>query len=212
MRVVVITGGIGSGKSLSLDIIKKYYPQFGTISSDNISREITNSSKFKEFLLTLGATDFKHEIFQDRELRRKIEDFVHWRVMLKIITTLVKYWLTGTILVAIEIPIWFELKMDWLTRGNNVLVVSKMEQRIHRLKKRYNNSDRILPMINAQLPDEEKLFRADYVIENSKGIAELEEQVKKMLTYYRPSFINIFLSYFIFVTVLVFLTGVLLSR
>jgi dephospho-CoA kinase len=212
MRIVIITGGIGSGKSQIMEIIRQAYPQYGTISADAISKEITDGKKFKKFISSLDVENFKTELFTDKALKRKIERFVHWRVFLKMFYYLLKYWLTGTQLVAVEIPIWMELKMDWLTRGNNVLVVAKLQDRIDRLKIRHLTVDQITQRINVQLSDEEKLLRADFVIENFKGISELEEKVKEMIIYYKPSFINILFGYIIFFAILVFFLGFYLNR
>lgn len=212
MRIVIITGGIGSGKSQILKIIREYYPQYGTINADDVSREITNGDNFKKYLRSLNITDFKNEIFIDRDLRRKIEQFVHWRVMLKILLYLLKCWLSGTMLVAVEIPIWIEMGMYWLTRGNNVVVISKTEDRLERLKIRHTTEEQINRRISAQLPDSEKIKRADWVIENTKGISELEEQVKGMLIYYKPSFINILLGYIISGAFLFFFMRIFLNR
>lgn len=192
MKVLILTGGIGSGKTTVLELIQKHHPEVFCQSADSIAHGITGTEKFRSYLKTLGVKDL-HELgklmFADRRLKRKVESYVHWRVALKLLFGLLRAWAMGYLVCVVEIPIWFELSLWKMTKGNNVLVVAPMEDRIQRVINRDGLSrEQVLHRINAQMPDSEKIVCADYVLHNAHSKETLERELKTLMRTHRPSF------------------------
>ena len=80
-------------------------------------------------------------------------------------------------MVVIEVPLLFELgmkdKFDWV-----VVVSAGKERRVKRLMERDQTSrDEAMDLINVQMPDKEKVDRADYVVRNEGSMEKLVESV-----------------------------------
>ena len=80
-------------------------------------------------------------------------------------------------MVVIEVPLLFELDMkDRFDRV--VVVIADKELRVKRLMERDQTSrDSAENLINVQMPDEEKVGRADYVVWNEGSMENLLESV-----------------------------------
>ena len=83
----------------------------------------------------------------------------------------------GCPMVVIEVPLLFELDMkerfDWV-----VVVSADKELRVKRLMERDQTSrDAAENLINVQMPDEDKIGRADYVVRNEDSMEKLVDSV-----------------------------------
>jgi dephospho-CoA kinase len=190
MKILVLTGGIGSGKTTVLKMIKKRYPAIFCICADEIAFGVTTS---KGFLQAMGIPDRQvlHErMFLDSKLKNKVEAYVHWRVAVGIIKRAIKAWLCGYTLCVVEIPIWFESHFWRLTRGNNILVVAPLEERIQRVLQRDGlDRARVIYRIKAQMSDEAKQLYADHVIHNNKDRKSLLKELERMISSNEPSYL-----------------------
>ena len=77
----------------------------------------------------------------------------------------------------IEVPLLFELdmkeKFDWV-----VVVSADKELRVKRLMERDQTSrDEAMHLIDVQMPEKEKIYRADYVVRNEGSMENLVESV-----------------------------------
>jgi dephospho-CoA kinase len=83
----------------------------------------------------------------------------------------------GCRIVVIEVPLLFELDMK--ERFDRVVVViADKELRVNRLMERDQTSrDAAKDLINVQMPDEEKIGRADHVVWNEGSMEKLVESV-----------------------------------
>ena len=80
----------------------------------------------------------------------------------------------------IEVPLLFELKMQEQF-DRIVLVSAGHEFRVERLMARDNLSrDEVENLIHVQMPDKEKIGRADFVLRNDGSAAELMEAVDSL--------------------------------
>ncbi|MBI4452083.1 dephospho-CoA kinase, partial [Candidatus Woesearchaeota archaeon] len=61
-----------------------------------------------------------------------------------------------------------------------VVVKSDKKNLVKRLSKKYSQ-EQIERILKAQMPLKEKLRHADFVVENNKGMAHLERQVKEIV-------------------------------
>jgi dephospho-CoA kinase len=126
---------------------------------------------------TLNRKMLRRMITDDDDARLTLERLLHHEIT-KLINKNVGYAeKEGCRIVVIEVPLLFELGMkerfDWV-----VVVSADKELRIKRLMERDQTTrDAAEKLINVQMPDEEKIGRADYVVWNEDSMEKLEASV-----------------------------------
>jgi dephospho-CoA kinase len=173
MKKIALTGGIGTGKTY----ISKKFVQMGipVFYADEEAkkcyedREIVDTirSYFGTEVFTEGRLDFKKMarcVFQDPKKREVINKMIHPRVM-----GMFDEWAEEQHMpfVMLESAIVYENDMEKFF--DMVIVVdAPLEVRLDRIKKRNPNltEKEITDRINAQMPQEEKCKKADFVISN----------------------------------------------
>ena len=195
MKVIGITGGIGSGKSTVSDIIKKN--NFPVIDCDEISRELTqkDNTVLDEIRRCFGTSvfddngnllrqDLANIVFSDSSKKESLEDIVVTRIFEIVQDDLSKHRSLGTKLVFIDAPLLIETGLNRLC-DVCVLVTADIETRINRVEKRDGiNRDRVLERINNQMPESEKKAVADELIDNSGSIEYLNNSVERLINKY----------------------------
>ena len=195
MKVIGITGGIGSGKSTVSDIIKKN--NFPVIDCDEISRELTqkDNTVLDEIRRCFGTSVFDDNgnllrqelaniVFSDSSKKKILEDIVVTRIFEIVRDDLSKHRSLGTKLVFIDAPLLIETGLNRLC-DICVLVTADTETRINRVEKRDGISrDRVLERINNQMPESEKKAVADELIDNSGSIEYLNNSVERLINKY----------------------------
>lgn len=192
--VVGLTGGIGSGKSsvcrifarlgariIDADLAARQAVAKGT----PVLREIVDVFG-KSFLLNDGSLDRKKMaglIFTQPAKKLQLNKIVHPRVR-QIITDQLQHTLdSGSYsIIVIDIPLLYETGAEEYPFLNSIVVVTAdLPARIRRLRRRDGLSEKeIMNRVNAQLPLEKKAARADYVIDNSGTLDELEQKVRSL--------------------------------
>ena len=84
--------------------------------------------------------------------------------------------------ILLDAPLLFEAGLD--SRCDEVLLLTAdMDVRIERVCRRDGvTADEVMSRISNQMSDEEKIKRADAVVDNSEGIEELFEKLQDFLT------------------------------
>jgi len=187
MRVVALTGGIGSGKSLAA----QYFAELGAfvIDADQLSREaIERGSKgfdevvsiFGDTILLNGEINRKalaESIFKDPQLKLKLEAIVHPFVRKKF-EVAVSSLKEGEVLIY-EIPLLVETKAH--DRFDLVITVeAEYENRVERLRSRGMQKSEIDARIASQASRPEREEIADFLIENNGDQDELLRQVENI--------------------------------
>ena len=185
MRLVALTGGIGSGKSLA----GQFFADLGAIvvDSDQLSREVIERGtpgfdevllRFGDEILTNGDIDRKKLaaiVFEDEESRINLEEIIHPLVR-KSFEILVESASEGDIVIN-QIPLLVET--HGAERFDRVItVISPLEKRKERLKLRGLPSYEIERRISAQASDEERIEISDYIIENDGTEDDLLREVE----------------------------------
>ncbi len=188
MKVIGITGGIGSGKStVSEYLIKLGYE---VLDADKIAREIVKegspvlkrlSEAFGQEIIIDGKLDRKAlaaKAFSSKDKRDLLNKITHEEIRL----SMKKQIENKKGLIFIDAPLLFEAGVDELT-DENWLIYTPKEIRINRTIKRDNSSKKeIEKVMSFQLNEEEKAKLVDVIIENTGTIEELKDQVLKILT------------------------------
>lgn len=183
--IVGLTGGIGSGKST----VAEAFRQLGidTVDADQASRKVVEPGMPA---LAAIAEHFGGEIIQsdgnlDRAALRQIifTDPVQKQWLESLLHPLIRDWIVQQLqastspYVILESPLLFETDQYQLV-DKTVLVDVPVELQIERACARDDNqADQIQRIIDAQLPRQEKLSRADLVLDNSPPLDSLALRV-----------------------------------
>lgn len=189
MIILGITGGMGSGKSTISEIFRLL--DIPVYIADTESKRLTDTSKIiRQKLISLFGNEIydgahlnksllASHIFSDNLKLQQVNAIIH-----PVVYTDFEEWIqkhTIYPILATESAILFEAGMDKYT-DKNIIVYTPLEERVKRIMKRDGLSrDKIIDRINNQLPDEEKLKRADYIINND----ESESLINQCMTIIR---------------------------
>ena len=190
MPVIGITGGIGTGKSTVMRMLRDLGAI--TISADDAARDALapGSEGLAEVVTAFGADVLQSSgeldrdklaaiVFSDPVARKRLESITHPRILSILQTHIADARQSNPpdTVIAVEAPLLFEAGMeDWFDR---ILVVASSESaQIERLRDRSGMSEEeSLSRIRAQIPQREKTARADFVIENDGSLVELKRAV-----------------------------------
>ena len=185
--VLGITGNIGCGKTTVAKMFEKLGAQ--VIEADKVGHLLLKRKKVKERLVRVFGRSILDErgevvrknlrgiVFKDRKKLTQLNRILHPLMaeeMKKMISS------SPRSLIVVDAAVLFEA--GWQSLVDKVLVVtSSYETQIRRIKETTNLSlGELEGIMQAQLPQEEKVKRADYVIENEGSLDELESKVKKL--------------------------------
>ena len=196
MKVIGLTGGIGSGKST----VSAYLKEQGylILDADQIAHDITKkgSPVLQKIADAFGADMLDAEgnlqrkklaavAFSTLENKALLESMTTTEVVLLISETVAQLRKTKDYdIIFIDAPLLFEAGVDRLT--DLVWMVSADEEiRIERVMNRdqISRTD-VLQRIANQMSNEEKIRRSQEIIDNSSGKEELYRQVKALLEKY----------------------------
>lgn len=184
MKIVGITGGIGSGKTT----VSNFFNSYGVpvYYADKEAKALMNRSKIirRRLIQIFGNQAYKGDvlnrdylrlkIFNDKALLEQMNNVVHPKVKSHF-----KRWISrqNSNYILKEVAIIFENNLqsqyDYI-----ITVAADKDLRIQRVIKRDNISkESVLSIIKNQLPDKEKIEQSDFVIFNN-NLAEAEQQTK----------------------------------
>lgn len=173
--LIAITGNIASGKSEAEKIFRD--EGFDVYDTDIIAHKILeNSDRVKESFGTTDRKELAKIVFEDSEKMRILESIIHPLVkeeVLKIKSGI------------ISVPQLFEAGFESLF--DKIIFVSAPEElRLERLMKRNNLSKEEAQIrIDAQMSEEEKISKCDFIIDNSSTPENLRKQIENILIFIR---------------------------
>ena len=183
---VAVTGGIGSGKTTVLQILKDLgYP---AVSADAEAREIYGDEEILEKVRALFPACFENGIlrreklaafvFSDEKLLQKLNEITHPVIMQKVFQAMDR---AESKIVFAEIPLLFEGNYQSLF-DKVIVVMRNMEDRIRAVAERDGLSrTQILARIKKQCNYEKNYFSGHTVIYNNGDISSLKEQVVRIV-------------------------------
>ena len=192
MKIIGLTGNIGSGKSTVANMFEKLGAKI--IDADEIARYVVEPEKpaWKDLVSEFGEEILKNDktlnrkmvgdlVFNDENKREKLNSIIHPRIMEEINLLIDKYRSENAEIVIIEAALLIE-KRGLINFLDKLIVVSiNKESQRQRIKERDNlNSEEILSRIESQMSNEEKIKLADFIIDNSENIEKTSQQVKKI--------------------------------
>jgi dephospho-CoA kinase len=187
--VVALTGGIASGKTTVACEFKKLGAVI--IDTDKLSRTVCKRNslvlnrivrRFGKQILTgnktLNRKKLARIIFKDRNKRRILESLVHPAIMEEVVKKMKLA--ASKKIVILDAPLLFETGLERFV--NKTIVVWAPEHlQMQRLKERDGLSIKDISMrLSSQVPLSIKRKKADLVIDSSKGLPRVVEQIKRI--------------------------------
>jgi len=179
-NAIVLTGGIGTGKSTVASFLKMY--GYKIIDADEISRKVFEEKKEKinEIFGTTDRKKLRDIVFNDAEKLKKLEDLILPEVRKKVIELAKKYEKDGVVYF-VDLPLYFE-KQNYPEFKKVLVVYAPKEIQIDRVIKRDNVSkEQAKAVLNNQLDIETKKQKADFVIDNSKDLKNLQKEIENFI-------------------------------
>jgi dephospho-CoA kinase len=184
MISIGITGSYASGKSYLLNLLSEQ--GFETFSCDKYVGELyqqpTIQSQILKLIPDMAGFDIRklaEKIYADDNIRKKIEALIHPLVLAHILKF--KENCTHKNFVFIEVPLLFEA--GWESHFNYIVTAfCSSESRLkHAMSK--NNFDKNIydKLEQIQFPQDEKMKRADFVINMDVKMLELKTQISNIL-------------------------------
>lgn len=182
---VVLTGGIATGKSTVASLFMLH--GFLTIDADKIAHTLLDIHH--ETIAKLFGNEYVEKnkvlrkklgqlIFNNLEEKTKLETFIHPLIKEEIIKE-AKIFESQKKPYLIDIPLFFERQHYDISQS--VVVYIPKEMQIERLMKRDNSTkEEALTRINNQMDIEEKKKLASYVIDNTKDLKHLQNEVERI--------------------------------
>lgn len=186
--VVGVTGGIGAGKSAVTDIFAEY--NIVIVDADIVAREVVEpGSKIlaqladafgPEILLPDGSLDraqMRELVFSDEQAKQKLNQIIHPAIRQELLSQLEQADSPYVILAA---PLLLENGLEKYV--NTVVVVDVPEQlQLSRASQRDTVSkEQIAAIMQSQCSRQQRLDKADYLVDNSGNISELPGKVETL--------------------------------
>lgn len=190
MKIISLTGGIGSGKSCVAGLMEKMGATI--IDADKVAHEIIDPGTpgWQEIITTFGRgiltaqetvdrNKLAQIVFNNPEDLKKLNRITHPKVNEAIRTAFQKYRQQGADVVVVEVQII--TGADWVHLTDEVWVVNApREVKIKRLRERGLPESEALKRMASQMPIDEKAYSKVVNIDNSGTLEQLKIQVEKL--------------------------------
>ncbi|MDO7252584.1 dephospho-CoA kinase [Helicobacter cappadocius] len=187
---IVITGGIGTGKSSVSTILRLY--GYTIIDADKIAHQVLeeNSALVKELFsqdildkdLKIDRKKLAQIIFSNEKDRRKLEHFLHPKIRQEILNQASDLEIYKQYYF-LDIPLFFEVGGRETYEVDKVLLIyAPREMQIQRIVTRDGISEEeAIKRIDAQMDIEKKKLQSENIIKNTRGLKYLQEEVENFL-------------------------------
>jgi dephospho-CoA kinase len=197
MRVLGLTGGIGSGKSMVAQMFAKLGA--AVIDADQLAREVVEPGQpaLQEIAATFGPDvllpggrldrpKLAAIIFADPTERARLDAITHPRIRERMEEEIAAR-RSGPGVLIVDIPLLYENDRTDAVEKVIVVWVDPVTQ-LRRIRQRDGlSAESAHQRITAQMPLDSKRARADHVIDNSNGLPETQRQVEAVYRLYAPA-------------------------
>jgi dephospho-CoA kinase len=190
--VIGLTGSIGSGKSTISKLIKE--KGLPIIDADIISKEILikHPNLLEDIKNTFGIDYFDEKgnllrkklgslIFSNKVMKDNLEQILLPSIIKDIFDKVNEYACKGYKYCVVDAPTLIENELHFYMNAIILVTIDK-ELQIRRVMTRDSlNFDEVLNRKNSQMPQEEKINYADYIINNSGTVEQSKAQLNEIL-------------------------------
>jgi dephospho-CoA kinase len=191
LKLVGLTGGIGSGKSTVAQILREHWVP--VLDADVIARAVVEpgmpahaeiARAWPEVIASDGRIDRKKLgaiVFADAQSRLRLEAMTHPRIREQVAEQASQHGAAGHGLAFLEAALLVETGFYQQLDGL-VVVAASEEVQVERVMARDGTSrEEVLARIHAQFPLAEKICVADYVVDNSGSRDQTRAQILKIV-------------------------------
>ena len=190
MKTVGLTGVMGAGKSSVIEILKQEGITVLDCDAINAQLLVKEQAGYLQLIQKFGNDILNEQkeidksamsdlIFSDPIKKKQAENILHPLIRQRISEELAKR--ENEKLVVVEVPLLFEVK--WEDAFDEVWVVACDEETLlERLQKyRHVSKAEAMRRLRTQIPQEEKIARADVIFYNNKDKASLKRNICDIL-------------------------------
>ena len=196
MPAIGITGGISTGKSTFCECLREIVPAAKFFDADLAARSLVELPEVKQEILgqfggevfspdgDLNRTKLRAIVFGEAAKRRALEHILHPRIRRQWMAQAKKHRNSPDFFFA-DIPLLYETGGETLCERVVVVACSRNVQLDRLAKRKSLKRSEAEQMIKSQMPLEEKIKRADYVVWNNGDRATLLEQAKELVALWQ---------------------------
>ncbi|MCR2821914.1 dephospho-CoA kinase [Lederbergia panacisoli] len=190
--MIGLTGGIASGKSTVSNMLKKR--GFTILDADIAARVVVEPGQnaYGQIIETFGQSILNDDesinrsklgsiIFNDDEKRKILNSIVHPAVRECLNDWKMQALEEGKNTIIYDIPLLYESNLTYLVEKVIVVFVDPDMQLQRLLKRNGLTEEEAKARINSQLPLQEKVNRADAIINNNRTIDDTERQINELI-------------------------------
>ena len=188
MKIIGITGGIGSGKSTLTKLLNEAY-SFNVINADELSRKVIEQDDVIQEIVDIFGPQYLKEdqtidrdklgetIFSDFDSKHELEIIIHPHVRKLFFDQIDKYRTEKTAFVIYDCPLLIEAELQ-NDVDITIVVYADEERRIERIMKRNElTRKQAIDRITAQMKLENKISYADIVVYNTGTYDDLKNSI-----------------------------------
>ena len=195
MPAIGITGGISTGKSTFCNCLRELLPEAAFFDADEAAHELVDLTEIREAIRqefgpvvfsdagNLNRAALRAIVFGDAAKKRALEQILHPRIRRQWNAAAQKHRNSPDFFFA-DIPLLYETGGETLCDRVVVVACSRPVQE-QRLGERGLAPATARQMIDAQMPLEEKIKRADHVVWNNGDVKVLREQTELLVDLWR---------------------------
>lgn len=193
--IIGLTGGIGSGKST----VSAFFSELNisVVDADIVARQVVKkgtpalekiANHFGETIIINGELNrslLREIIFKDKQQKEWLNNLLHPLIATQIIQLLAQ---AESDYVLLEAPLLFENQLDRLTDYNLVVDIDTQLQIARACARDAASKENVEAIISSQISREDRLKKADFVIDNTgrslenlkNSVIELDKQFKTL--------------------------------
>jgi len=193
MKLLGLTGGIGSGKSTVASIFRELGAH--VIDADEVAREVVQAGEpalqairevfGADVLDAQGHLDrgaMASRVFNDPEALARLNAIVHPAVAQRTRERIEASRRRGDPWVVYDVPLLYENGLEGMFDAVVVVTASEEVRRARLLEREEWSREDIDARIRAQMPLDEKAHRADWVVDNDGSLLETRRQAEQIVT------------------------------
>jgi dephospho-CoA kinase len=191
MKVCGLTGGVGMGKSTAAEILRTRGAN--VVDTDELARRLVQpgetalaeiQERFGKHLVAadgqLRRDELARIVFADAGARKKLEEILHPKIRERWLAQIETWRNENHKLAVVVIPLLFETQAE--SQFDKIICVAcSAANQQQRLLQRGWTSQQMRQRIAAQIPTEQKIARADFVVWTDGDLASHAQQIERIL-------------------------------
>ena len=191
MKVCGLTGGVGMGKSTTAGFLRTHGAQ--VVDTDDLAHQLVQpgepalaeiQNQFGKAVIAadgrLRRDELAHIVFADAAARKKLEEILHPKIRERWLSQIEIWRGQNCQLAVVVIPLLYETQAE--SQFDRIICVACSAAEQHeRLLARGWSTEQIRQRIAAQMPVDQKIARADFVIWTDGNLDSHRQQLERIL-------------------------------